>query len=126
MSVIRVFFRFKEDTVTKKFVIVYTVEILKNVASAYNSRFEFAKAKCGAYRSACRMGVVDEVCAHMPKNVRKKRYSDEYIAEKLSVYASINELRKSNIGLYKLAWLRWGLQQLRDFYLTKGFCEQTN
>jgi len=100
----------------KKFVPVYTVDILKQVASTYNSRFEFAKAKCGAYRSACRMGVVDEVCAHMKKNVRKRKYSDQILLDKMAKYKSVKELHRQELNTYKLAWLRFGAKYINHFY----------
>jgi len=47
----------------------YTLVELKEKASIEGTRTSFAKKENGAYQVALNRGVLDEICAHMPKNV---------------------------------------------------------
>lgn len=45
----------------------WNVTSLKNAASQYASRKDFMDARSGAYKAACEMGVIDEICSHMKR-----------------------------------------------------------
>lgn len=49
----------------------WTERRIRTAASKYETHTEFTKAKPGAYRAAKRLGILDEVCSHMPKKINR-------------------------------------------------------
>ena len=52
----------------------WSLEDLKAAAAGYTTRGEFQKGAKGAYLSALRRGLLDEVCAHMEQRLKPKGY----------------------------------------------------
>ena len=50
----------------------WSKEVLIKIAKKYKTRNEFKKNSGNAYDAALTKGLLDEVCAHMPKRAKKR------------------------------------------------------
>ncbi|WP_269609662.1 GIY-YIG nuclease family protein [Prochlorococcus marinus] len=50
----------------------WTHEIIQKEALKYDRRSDFEKGTAGAYQAALKLGIIDQVCAHMPKGSTRK------------------------------------------------------
>ena len=81
------------------------VENLLKVALMYETRNEFKKGSRGAYLSAYKKGLLDEVCSHMVLQKGCPGYWDifENVREEALKYETRNEFRKGCRGAYESA-----------------------
>lgn len=94
--------------------LVWTKEKLKKEALKYKRRTAFQKGSPSAYRCAYSNGLLDEVCAHMPKPKSKNWIDrqpklDEIIELALS-YENITDFQHKNSGAYTTL-TRFGLYE---------------
>ena len=78
----------------------WTPETIAVEASKYRTRPEFNKGSGGAYAAAIRLGIRDDVCAHM---VPVLRWTPETIAAEASKYRTRSEFDKGSGGAYEVA-----------------------
>ncbi len=100
------------DKEGKKMKTKWTKEMVSNEARKYTKRSEFARYANNAYYAAVRMGVLDEVCAHMPERSLTKKYAEtgkkmfiRYANRKLydvseSKYVTLGVILKQPLGSF--------------------------
>lgn len=87
----------------------WTKETILALAALYPKRSEFKKASGSAYVAARKMGILDEVCAHMAKDFRfgmtphNKKWTKEKVLEEASRYATRTEWKNGSPGSYDAA-----------------------
>lgn len=79
---------------------IWTPENLEKEAKKYKTRMEFDTKKHTAYEAARNLGILDDICQHMPKPVRWSLASVK--AEALS-YCRRNDFREFSPGAYNAA-----------------------
>jgi len=85
----------------------HTLKSLKTIAKKYTGRREFSLKDPGAYKTACRKGVLDSICQHMIKTYPVK-HSSEYLLAELKKYKRLSELREQAPRMYQHLWKRFG------------------
>jgi hypothetical protein len=75
--------------------IKWTKELLYTEAKKYNRRVDFQKFSRGAYLSAKRQGLLEDVCSHMQPNATKK-YTQEQILEIAKQFKTRTEFQKGS------------------------------
>lgn len=78
--------------------------LLIDAAAKFSSRNEFRIGNNGAYKSALRQGLLDEVCLHMPINAAFK-WDSEAIKLEAEKYSSRKEFSNNAKGAYSAALL---------------------
>lgn len=78
---------------------IHTKSSLAKLAKQFSQRSHFQKHQGGAYVTAGKMGILDEICKHMgaPKN---KPYTIEELIEEASKYGSRSEFESKNKKMY--------------------------
>ena len=91
----------------------YTNERLTEIASRYENRAAFRKANDGAYQIARNRGILEQICAHMPKHIDQSgknnpsfKYTDENMNEIASGYKTRTQFKKGNSSVYAIALKR--------------------
>jgi predicted GIY-YIG superfamily endonuclease len=74
-------------------------EILIEEALKYNNKTEFIKKSNGAYNSAVKLGILDEICSHML--VKNEKWDIEKIKKEALKYNTRTEFAKSSASLYE-------------------------
>ena len=78
----------------------YTEEEVRKAALKYTRRVDFQKKSNGQYSAATRLGILDEVCAHMGKPLNIIQYTKDEIRESAEKYESQKEWLENEPGLY--------------------------
>ena len=78
----------------------WTYDIIKEEALKYNTRSDFEK-NSGAYSSAIRQGLLDDVCSHMI--TQHITWSDDIIREEALKYNTRSDFMKNNVNAYNAA-----------------------
>jgi hypothetical protein len=81
------------------------LENLASEALKYKTRIEFWKNGTHAYRVASAMGILNEICAHMPDSDCEVWTSDELKSESVK-YSSRGEFQKNSPLAYNASWRR--------------------
>lgn len=88
-------------------------------AAKYSSRNEFKMGSPSAYMAAKRMGVLDDICAHMPKHVDTSgknnpnfKWTLEMLQAKANKYTTRGALKEGDPVAYGVAWKRGLLDQI--------------
>lgn len=81
----------------------WNYELLKNEALKYNTRSDFNKNSKGAYHSAYRLKILDEICSHMLIIV-KNNYTIEEIKNEALKYKTKFEFQKGSNSFYQYAY----------------------
>ena len=98
--------------------IKWTHETLRQEALKYKSRSEFQTDSRGAYKSATRNGILDEVCQHMfvytKKGEQNPRYvwTTEMLEQEALEYQTRTEFARKSYGAYSAARKRKLLDQI--------------
>lgn len=79
----------------------WTLEKLKEEALKYDMGTDFAKYSNGAYQSAYRKGILDEICSHMKD--RRINWTVELIQLEANKYTVISDFRKYSFRAYSTA-----------------------
>jgi hypothetical protein len=77
----------------------HTPESLMSEALKYNHRREYRLANCASYTKACRLGILDKVCAHMDR----RGHTIESLTLEALKYNKRYEFVKANINAYNAA-----------------------
>lgn len=80
---------------------LYNKESVSEIASQFKTRTEFARAVSGAYNYAHRMGILDEVCAHM--QAKPQPWSRERVAQIAKQFKTRGEFNKHAKAAYGFA-----------------------
>ena len=91
--------------------IKWTFEMLKEEAKKYKTRGEFNTKSKGAYLSAYRKGILDQICAHMDPSINAPYTLDELQIEALK-YTTRWEFQKKSHGEYQAAYRRGLLDKI--------------
>lgn len=89
---------------------IYTYDDIDKEASKYHIKNEFILNSESHYKAALRMGILDEVCSHMPKNAsvgkvpHNKKWTKKTIGLETLKYQTIKEFQEESNGAYKAAW----------------------
>lgn len=83
----------------------WSVEELKKAAKPFKKRVDFMRKEPGAYQSAYKKGVIDEVCAHMHSGRKKNKFVVTYANLALVVapvfkYKTLKAFRENNRDAY--------------------------
>ena len=73
----------------------YNKHNLPKIAQKYSSRKQFSDSRGAAYNAALRLGILDEICSHMP-NLLNKTWSREICEKVLSKYRTKTEFIREN------------------------------
>ena len=84
----------------RRYLIKWTPETITAEALKYNTRSEFARGSGGAYSTATRLGIRDDVCSHM---IRKVKWTPETITAEALKYNTRSEFKKGSGGAYHAA-----------------------
>lgn len=84
-----------------------TDDQLAEIAGGFSSRSEFAREDYGAYQSATKRGILDDICDHMDGR-ETRRLSDEEILNIASQFKARNDFKLGDFGAYTTA-IRRGL-----------------
>ena len=80
----------------------WTPEAIQAAANKVSTRGEFTKTYGGAYIAAMRLGILNEVCAHMPKKAKKK-WTEDRVVEEAMKYGKRSEFALKAPGAYESA-----------------------
>lgn len=84
-----------------------TKELIQE-ASKYITRSDFYKGSRGAYKAAIRLGILDEICSHMPYNRNKFKLTKEKCLEIALKFTTQTDLAKSHKSvLNKIVTMNW-------------------
>ena len=93
----------------------WTIEKCHEEALKYTTRKDFQKDSCGAYNAAKRMGVLDTVCAHMPRISKPAGYwTKARCIREAKKNKSISGLRKNSPSAFNIAWRNGWINEIRD------------
>ena len=88
----------------------WTLEKIKEEALKYKTRSEFAKYNNSAYNAAKRMGIFENICAHMPKRTVRTgtkhhnfKWSFENLQAEALKYKDKKDFRDHNHSAYQIA-----------------------
>ena len=93
------------NKVVNRKVQAYTADQVRKGSKKYNKKVVFQKSEPGLWKAAQRLGIVDEVCAHMDKNTRWTKQSLEEVSRG---YNNKTKFIKENKAAY-LAARRMGI-----------------
>jgi hypothetical protein len=86
--------------------IILTYEIVKSIALKYSIRSKFSEMDGSAYNKALELGILDEICAHMPINANAGKHADNFkwtddaLLLVAKQYATRTELKMGSSGAY--------------------------
>ncbi len=88
-----------------------TKQSIQKEADRYKTRHEFKTHSLGAYNAARKLGILDEVCSHMPKRVdmtgiKRISLTDSQIEEVALKYSSRRDFENKNNAAYQAATKR--------------------
>ena len=66
------------EFIAQKKLTTWTIERLEAEARKYSKRMDFKRANEVAYKSAMRRGLLDAICAHMPKRANRRVFIAKY------------------------------------------------
>ena len=82
----------------------WSQEAIQEVANKYATRGEFAKGCSSAYFAAIRLGILNNVCSHMPKKAKRKRkWTVERLADETMKYGNRDEFAHNAPEAYEVA-----------------------
>jgi len=82
----------------------WTYDSLLTEAKKYSFKKEFQDGSTGAYIKARRLGILDDICIHMPsRKDRKRKWSIETVTIEALKYTSRSEFQKENGSAYRAA-----------------------
>ncbi len=90
----------------------WTEERIAETALRYESRREFQRNEPSAYARARKMGILDQVCAHMKRLWKPLDYDVEMIKRKIEEYENLSDFIANNKSMYY--WLSRHKIKLRD------------
>jgi hypothetical protein len=79
------------------------------LSSRCKNKSEFFTKHCGAYKAAKRLGIFEEVTAHMPKDLRlgsnpaNKKWTESEVRKEFLKFDNLQDLRKSSPAAYATA-----------------------
>lgn len=79
----------------------YTEEEIRNAALKYLTRTEFRNGDKGKYRSAIKLGIINDVCSHMKTKMRHGITDDE-VCEIAKKYKTKKEFREKDCATYSI------------------------
>ena len=93
----------------------WTIERCHNEALKYTTRKDFKEGSGGAYNAAKRMGLLDTICAHMPKNNKPAGYwTKARCLREAKKNKSMREFRKNCPSAFNIAWRNDWIDEMRD------------
>jgi hypothetical protein len=88
----------------------WTFELLKLEAAKYQTRAAFSRESCGAYLSARKQKILDEICSHMPirvdqsgENGSNSKWSFERLREEATKYTLKQQFQEADSAAYLAA-----------------------
>ena len=78
----------------------YTEEEVREAALKYTRRVDFQKKSHGEYSVAHKLGMLDEVCAHMGKPLNEKQYTKDEIRESAKKYKNQQEWLENEPSIF--------------------------
>lgn len=100
----------------------WNYDALKDEAQKYATRLEFAKNSKSAYNAAKRIGVFDEITAHMPK---PKEWTQDELELEAKKYNTITDFQNKSKGAYLKAY-RLGILKDITKHMTTNKAETLN
>ena len=91
--------------------IPWTIEELKKEALLYGARNDFKKGNEGAYATARKHGIIEEICSHMKSP--KRKYTEEELREAAKPFNTRRRFKLGEVQKYKAA-LRYGKDFMDD------------
>ena len=79
----------------------YTEEEVRKAALKYTRRVDFQKKSNGEYKAADRLGIMEEVTAHMGKSLIEKQYTKDEIRESAKKYKNQKEWLKNEPQVFR-------------------------
>ena len=94
----------------------WTTERCHEEALKYTTRRDFQEGSGGAYNAAKRMGVLDTICAHMPRTNKPAGYwTKTRCLKEAKKNKSMSEFRKNSPSAFNIAWRNGWIDEIRDF-----------
>lgn len=97
----------------------WTFDILKVEALKYKTRTEFQKKNPRAHKAAYRMGILNQICLHMPKHVDQSgennpafKWTNDMLREEALKYKSRSEFKRCSSGAFQIAKKRGILDEI--------------
>ena len=94
----------------------WTESMLIDEARKYRTKREFNKYSSGAVKAATRMGILDEVCAHMKQS--NEKWSAFEVAKEAQKYTSVKDFRLGSSVAYRKA-KKLGTLNYITYHMTK-------
>jgi hypothetical protein len=91
----------------------WTEDEIYKEALKYTDKRSFKKGTPRAYDIACNRGILDIICAHMPR-VSNKAYTSEELYSIANKYSTLKEFRDNHQGAYVVAVRRDDWDQIRS------------
>lgn len=93
----------------------WTIEKCREEALKYTTRKDFQEGSGGAYNAAKKMGLIDTICAHMPRTNKPAGYwtKDQCIKEARK-NKTMSEFRKNCPSAFSIAWRNGWIDDIRD------------
>ena len=93
----------------------WTKERCQEEALKYTTRRDFQKGCGSAYNAAKRMGVLDTICAHMPRTNKPAGYwTKARCLKEAKKNKSMSEFRKNCPSAFNIAWRNGWIDEIRD------------
>lgn len=90
----------------------WTEERIRKKALMFSSRSEFWRKEPGACVQAKKMGILDEVCAHMKRRIQPTGFTVEIICQKIDKYETLTDFIANNPRMFE--WLMRNKIKLTD------------
>ena len=90
----------------------WTEERIREKALMFSSRSEFWRKEPGACVQAKKMGILDEVCAHMKRRIQPTGFTVEIICQEIDKYETLTDFIANNPRMFE--WLRRNKIKLTD------------
>ena len=74
----------------------WTYDVLKDIASEFNSRGEFREKNANAYNAALKLKIMDDITTHMPESNSKKKNTETFIEKANSIHNNFFDYKKSD------------------------------
>lgn len=84
----------------------WTIDKLKKEALKYKTRKSFKETNQGAYGSARRQGLLEQICGHMTAPYQSNAYTFEELKAEALKYNSRDDFRVGNLGAYLVSHKR--------------------
>jgi len=90
----------------------WTEERIRKKALMFSSRSEFWRKEPGACVQAKKMGILDEVCAHMKRRIQPTGFTVEIICQEIDKYETLTDFIANNPRMFE--WLMRNKIKLTD------------